>query len=52
MFTITVYNQGTVDMSNIVVEDYIPSDMIFVPGLRFPSESNSNDPNLRQRNEY
>ena len=45
--TIIVYNQGTVDMSNIEVTDYVPTDMIFVAGLDFPSKSSSYDSKFR-----
>ncbi len=34
-FTVTVYNQGVFDADNIVVEDYIPSNMSFVSSPDF-----------------
>ena len=31
-FTITVYNQGTLEATDILVEDYVPNDMEFIGG--------------------
>ena len=30
LFTMTVYNQGTLDATNVVVTNYVPTDMIFI----------------------
>ena len=34
-FTVTVYNQGTLDATDVVVTDYLPTDMNFVSSPDF-----------------
>jgi len=39
-FNVIVYNQGTLDATNIVVEDYLPSNMTFVSRCKYNIDDN------------